>query len=198
MTGWTDDLCLSIWAAVYGTGRLSFPPGAQVLEVGCAEADWLGPMRIARPDLHLIGIDWREADRPAADLIIRGDVLAYDFLPASFDAVIACSTVEHIGLGHYDQDPLDVDGDTRCMERVARWLKPRGWAYLDVPFREAGFLLHGDEYRAYDNQTLASRLIVPGLRQAGRWFWPDLTLEPDRQIAPWVNVALYLVKEGAS
>lgn len=161
------DVCVSIFGHVYGTGALSFPVGARVLEVGCAEADWMTPMLAERPDLQIVGIDWRKCDRPG--LVIRGDVLTVDFAPGSFDVAVGISSIEHIGLGHYEQDPLDVDGDIRCMERIAYWLKPGGWAYLDVPY-EAAYHVHGTSHRAYDDPALASRLVVPGLTERKRWY----------------------------
>lgn len=155
------DECLSIFGDVYATGALVFPEGAHVLEIGCAEADWMTPMLAQRPDLHLTGIDWRGCERPGT--VIRGDVLTYDFPPASFDAVVGISSIEHIGLGHYDKDPVDVDGDTHCLERVVTWLKPGGWVYCDVPFRADGYQVVGDSHRIYDVATFP-RLMVPGLR----------------------------------
>ena len=160
------DPCLSIFAHIYATGALVFPLQARVLEVGCAEADWVTPMLELRPDLQVTGIDWRAADRPGT--VIRGDVLVHDFPAESFDVMVGISSIEHIGLGHYDEDPLDVDGDQHCMARVARWLKPGGWVYLDVPYGPT-YTVHGTEYRAYDEATLAARL-APGLQVTGRWY----------------------------
>lgn len=161
------DACLSIFGDVWATGALVFPQGASVLEIGCAEADWIAPMLAQRPDLHITGIDWRRAERPGT--IVKGDVLTHDFPPASFDAVVGISSIEHIGLGHYDGDPLDEDGDRHCMERVVGWVKPGGWVYLDVPFG-GSYHVHGTSHRQYDEAALAARLIVPGLRKAGQWW----------------------------
>lgn len=159
--GGVGDECLSMFADVWATGRLHFPPSARVLEIGCAEADWMTLMLAQRPDLSITGIDWRACERPGT--VIQGDVLTHDFPDESFDVVVGVSSVEHIGLGHYEADPLDVDGDRHCMERVARWLKPGGWVYLDVPFTKSGFKVVGTSYRAYDDATAVERLL-PGLR----------------------------------
>lgn len=161
------DACLSIFEYVYATGALVFPPEARVLEIGCAEADWMTPMLATRPDLQITGIDWRGVDRPRA--VIQGDVLTHKFQAASFDAVVGISSIEHIGLGHYSGDPLDDDGDQHCMERVAQWLKPGGWVYADVPYGPA-YLVSGTAYRVYDDDALRRRLLVPGLSLVDRWF----------------------------
>lgn len=130
------DLCLGFFQTFWDAGLLpELPTGAKVLEIGCSEADWLGAMRLARPDLHLTGIDWRDHPRPAADVQIQGDVLVHDFEPASFDAIIAVSMLEWAGVSHYG-DPVDEQGDRKTAARARRWLKPGGWFYFDVPYAE--------------------------------------------------------------
>ena len=167
MEGFTDDSCLSIFGNVYETGAVVFPEGAHVLEIGCAEADWMTPMLAQRPDLHLTGIDWRPCDRPGT--VVQGDVLTHDWPPNTFDAVVGISSIEHVGLGHYDADPLDADGDRHCLERVVRWLKPGGLFYADVPYGET-YTVVGDSHRVYDDAALAARLVVPGLIETGRFY----------------------------
>ena len=162
------DSCLSIWADAYETGLITFPPDARVLEIGCAEADWQTPMLALRPDLRITGIDWRACKRPGTT--IKGDVLTFDFPAASFDCVVGVSSVEHVGLGHYEHDPADVRGDVHCLERVARWLVPGGWAYLDVPFNLAGYYVEGTSHRVYDWDALAERLIPAGLVHEQHWY----------------------------
>lgn len=163
------DGCLSLFADIYETGALRFPPHARVLEIGCAEIDWMSPMGTLRPDLAFTGIDWRDTPwRPGR--IIKGDVLTQAWPSESFDVVVGISSIEHIGLGHYDADPLDVDGDRHCMERVVRWLAPGGWVYLDVPYAPEGYRVHGTEYRLYDARALRDRLCPAGLTRARTWY----------------------------
>lgn len=166
------DLCLGFWARCWDAGLVPLPQGARVIEIGCAEADWLTPMQAERPDLVLTGVDWRHVTAKAGMRIIRGDVLALDFPSASFDAVVAVSAIEHIGLGAYDNDPRDADGDTHCMERVREWLVPGGLVYLDVPYRPDGPHTTNGNFRAYAPDTL-SRLIVPGLVEQARYLVSD-------------------------
>ena len=160
------DSCLTLFGGVYATGAISFPVGAHVLEIGCAEADWMTPMLAERPDLTITGIDWRPGTRPGT--VIRGDVLTHEFPDASFDAMVGVSSIEHIGLGHYDHDPDDPDGDAHCMARVKRWLKPGGLVYLDVPYGPA-YRRHGTEYRVYDDAALQQRLLT-GFTEQRRWY----------------------------
>lgn len=162
------DLCLNIWADAYASGLFDFPPHARVLEIGCAEADWMSPMLAIRPDLELTGIDWRGCKRPGR--IIKGDVLTEAFPDGAFDCVVGISSIEHVGLGHYEKDPADPDGDRRCLERVARMLVRGGWAYLDVPYNAAGYTVRGTECRVYDDAAIRERLAVAGLTETHRWY----------------------------
>lgn len=163
-----NDPCLSLWAAVYGLGLFDFPIGASVLEIGSAEADWITPMLALRPDLQMTSIDWREQARPGVN--IRGDVLTHEFPDASFDAIVGISSLEHVGLGHYEADPLDADGDTHCLQRCVRWLKPSGWLYCDVPYDPRGYRVVGTKCRVYDDDALVARLGHRDLRFVGAWF----------------------------
>lgn len=156
------DMCLAFFAQAYEESWTSFPPGASVLEIGCAEADWQTPMRAKRSDLQMTGIDWREVKRVGTT--VRGDVMLLDTFPrASFDAIVSISAIEHIGLGAYDEDPILASGDTVAMVNAHYWLKPGGWMYLDVPYRPNGpFEVHSN-FRAYNEKALQERLIdLPG------------------------------------
>lgn len=190
------DCCLSIFGAVYETDTLVFPPDARVLEVGCAEADWMTPMLAVRPDLQITGIDCRPGGRPGE--VIQGDVLTHDWPDASFDVMVGVSSIEHIGLGHYG-DPLDPDGDRHCMERVARWLKPGGWVYLDVPYGPA-YAVAGTSHRVYDMPAVVSRLMGHGLQLQRAWYATGATVHTPSEAPPaqvgndLVYVALYATK----
>lgn len=130
------DLCLGFFEHFWKQGWLpDLPQGARVLEIGCAEADWLTPMKAARPDLYLVGIDQRDfGRRPGADETVLADVLTFQgFQSASFDAVIAVSMVEWAGTGKYN-DPKDESGDVITMRKAREWVKPDGWMYFDVPY----------------------------------------------------------------
>jgi SAM-dependent methyltransferase len=152
------DCCIGFFDEAWAAGVVPLADGARVLEIGSAEYDFLSDLARVRPDLDLVGIDWRISSSPKA---IKGDVLTYDFPPESFDAVISISTLEHIGLGGYDGDPLDPDGDSHAIQRAWTWLKPGGWLYFDVPYRPEGpYGVHGN-FRAYDPEAFAARFAVP-------------------------------------
>lgn len=160
------DLCLGFWAEAWDAKIVDFPQGATVLEIGCAEANWITPMLKERPDLVIQGVDWRACERPGAHSVIRGDVLQME-CEDRFDAIVSISAIEHIGLGSYNNDPLDESGDTIAILRAFQWLKPGGWMYLDVPYRPDGPYSVNSNFRAYDEAAIQSRLIVGGFVE--RW-----------------------------
>lgn len=51
----------------------------------------------------------------------------------SFDAATCISTIEHVGLGRFGDEP-DPEGDLRCMERMRELLRPGGWLILTMPY----------------------------------------------------------------
>lgn len=138
-------------------GAFTLPHGARVLEIGCAEADWISPTKQARKDLHITGIDWRGVKRLTADKMVMGDARERDrFQHQSFDRIVSISAMEHIGLGAYD-DPIDDNGDSVVMANCLYWLKPGGQMYFDVPYRQS-YIEH-KQYRGYDDEAIARRLL---------------------------------------
>lgn len=148
----TNDPCWSLFNANAIEVALQIRRGARVLEIGCAEANWLTPMAQARPDVYLTGIDSRECQRPGA-AIVTGNVLTHQFEPNFFDLVLLISTLEHIGLGYYG-DGLAEDGDRLCLKRVYEWLKPGALLYFDVPFYKNSHVTTKLDCRVYDELRL--------------------------------------------
>jgi SAM-dependent methyltransferase len=157
-------------------------------------------MLALRPDLQITGIDWRACSGPGT--VIRGDVLVEDFPEASFDVIVGISSIEHIGLGHYEHDPLDVDGDVHAMQRAARWLTPGGWIYADVPYGQT-YAVYDSAHRQYDEAALEQRLCGPGMTIADRWYtsgsaWPAtgsrLVARTDLDLSHFNYVAVVLMK----
>jgi SAM-dependent methyltransferase len=155
------DTCGNVFGQSLRAVDPSIPLDANVLEIGCAEFDWLTVAKQAWPDMTLTGIDQREP-KPGYDrsgsLRMQRDVLDYCFPRQSFDWIVAISTIEHIGLGHYG-DPVDPDGDTKAMQRAWEWLKPGGWMYFDVPFADS-YSVFGTKCRIYDTPAILKRLLT--------------------------------------
>lgn len=71
----------------------------------------------------------------------QGDLRMLDVAAHSFDLVINCSTIEHVGLaGRYDVIQGDANGDLAAMERLRELLTPEGSMLLTIPVgRDATF-----------------------------------------------------------
>lgn len=131
----------------------------RVLEIGCNEADWLALAHEAWPDIEFVGIDTRAHNATDGKIqrLCRDARKADIFEPASFDAIVSISAIEHIGLGHY-RDPKDPDGDSKAMANAWRWLKPGGFMYFDVPYNPERYEVRNTECRIYDDRALHERL----------------------------------------
>jgi hypothetical protein len=161
------DSGLALFTASLQASGLDVPAGSRVLEIGCSEADWLSLAQQADPTLGLYGIDWRCCGRPGT--IIHGDVLTHGYPAKGFDFILGVSSIEHIGLGHYSGDPVDVDGDVHTMQRVREWITDDGLVYLDVPYSATAYQVHGTEYRVYDDAALRDRLLPGWTVLAQHW-----------------------------
>jgi len=161
------DTCGHVFGQALRAAAPALKADARVLEIGCAEFDWLSRAAEAWPAMTFTGIDWRQPKGPVLPNVtrIKGDVMAQEFAPESFDWIVGVSSIEHIGLGHYQQDPKNEDGDSITMENAAHWLAPGGWLYLDVPWvpGKQKYHVHGTSHRVYDDEAIDNRLVVGGL-----------------------------------
>jgi hypothetical protein len=87
---------------------------------------------------------------------------------------VLLGALEHFGLGFYG-DPIDDDGDTKTMQNIARWLKPGGWVYFDVPCQPTYSVRPNRHFRDYAPASVQERLIAPsGLTERCRGYsWPE-------------------------
>lgn len=168
------DGCGDFFLAALESANPAIPDGAHVLEVGCAEFPWLTYAVASWPNMTFSGVDWRPTAITGADITRANALLPDLYQPASFDWIVSISAVEHFGLGHYEADPKDNDGDTRIIANMLRWLKPGGWLYFDVPFSPSGYRVVDTSHRQYDYDAFLQRLWIDGLAQAKascRWHW---------------------------
>ena len=65
----------------------------------------------------------------------QGDILKLDLRMQSYDLILCCSTVEHVGLvGRYGTTQSSTDGDLEAMKKLRQLLKPsKGKLLLTVP-----------------------------------------------------------------
>lgn len=94
---------------------------------------------------------------------IQGDFNELDFEPRSFDQILNCSSIEHVGIpGRYGSSE-DPDGDLRAMEKMAGLVKPGGNMVLTIPVGIDG--VHAPWHRVYGEARLP-RLLEHWVIQA--------------------------------
>lgn len=111
--------------AVVALEKLDLPPGALVLDFGCAKASSLRAMVAARPDLRAAAFDVSDAYRAHWDKFIAPENQATHTLPADwdgrFDAVLSFFALEHVAQPR------------TFLATARRLLKPGGTLHLIVP-----------------------------------------------------------------
>ena len=164
-----QDPALMLFTAAITRFNLTFPMGSRVLELGCAESDWLERMHACDPSLELTGVDARHQDRAANGfMLIQGSALRADlFEPESFDRIVLLGALEHFGLGFYG-DPVCEDGDQVTMQNVATWLRPGGFVYFDVPCQPTYRVSENRCYRSYAPASVQARLLPEPLMEINR------------------------------
>lgn len=126
--------------------------GASIMDVGCYYSNL--SLQLASLGYKVTGVDFQEYALTHPNFkFVKGDILELDF-KQKFDAVSIVSTVEHIGLGHYEEYQK-TDGDVLAMARIKKHLKPKGKVFLTVPF---GVKSQTETYRTYDWKSIQDLL----------------------------------------
>jgi SAM-dependent methyltransferase len=98
---------------------------------------------------------------------VRGDFNELELEPNSFDQILNCSSVEHVGLAGRYGSPDEADGDLRAMEKMARILKPDGDMVLTIPVgRDA---VHAPNHRIYGEERLPRLFERWEIREESYW-----------------------------
>jgi SAM-dependent methyltransferase len=106
------------------------PRGSKVLLIGCAG----DPLSTILPSLgfKVIGIDLKNVNIRYPDFeFVLADIRKTMFPDSYFDAAVAVSVIEHVGLLEGD-----IKGDQGAFEELKRILKPEGLLILTVPCSE--------------------------------------------------------------
>ena len=126
-----------------------------ILDIGCVHSRL--PIALASRGHRVVGLDFLPYPYRHPNLqAVRGDATRTPFHATSFDAVLAVSVIEHIGIGHYG-DPSAEGADREAVREIARILKPEGRSVITLPF---GRSLIDDSKRVYDAPHL-QRLLAP-------------------------------------
>ncbi|MEW6673839.1 MAG: class I SAM-dependent methyltransferase [Thermodesulfobacteriota bacterium] len=149
----------------------------KVLDVGCCWSTL--PIELAGLGFQVWGIDASPYFLTHPNFrFVREDICENSFSDNFFDRVLAISTIEHIGLGHYGET-RGSDRDKVAMKEIYRILKPSGKALVSVPFGEK---ITTSSFRIYDSASL-KMLVSPFHVESGRFyadkgmFWDEVSEE---------------------
>jgi len=109
-------------------------PG-KVLDFGCG-ISWMG-LLAARRGFEVTAVDLLQISWPyeySGLHFDHGDVVSLQLSPESFDLIVNCSSIEHVGLkGRYGVSNNYGDGDLEVMSLLRTLLKPGGHMLLTIP-----------------------------------------------------------------
>jgi SAM-dependent methyltransferase len=148
-----------------------------ILDFGCVED--LLPIHLCSLGYRVTGLDFRPYPFSHPNFnFIQADILTWEPIEDGFDAVISVSTVEHVGLGGYE-DPVGQDGDRIAVEKLFQACRPGGKVYLTVP---AGKPCVKRNMRIYDSHTIQELLpnidVLRFFAKPGRYeSWREITSE---------------------
>jgi SAM-dependent methyltransferase len=177
--------------------------GSTVLDVGCCDS--LLALGLAKKGYKVYGIDTRQYQEKHPNLtFVQEDIVRTSFPDGLFDAVIAVSTIEHIGLGLY-ADPIHDNADIMTVREIYRILRPDGRFIVTIPFAGEYKLAkyRGGYERYYDADTI--RKLFEGFQIKAREFlvgvsrfnWVNASEKEasDPSLRYHANIALLLVKQ---
>ncbi len=121
----------------------------EILDIGAAES--LLSYELASFNYSVTAIDIRPIALFHPNLkFVKTDICNPVLPPASFDCVIALSTLEHIGLGWYG-DETGENYDVKAAQQISLLLKPEGSFILTVPYGKKALT---PVHRIYNQESL--------------------------------------------
>lgn len=171
--------------------RAAAPSGARTLS-GDREIEWTwtlahirrGPGRVldfgSGNGMMALGAFFAANEVVAVDLLpeeypfspygieyVKGDFNELEFEQESFDQILNCSSVEHVGLAGRYGSPDEPDGDLRAMEKMAGLLKVGGDMVLTIPVGLDA--VHAPNHRIYGEERLPRLLEHWEVREESFW-----------------------------
>lgn len=131
------------------------PQAGRILDVGSCGAAYLGVIQQAGRDLHCLDPNPLGASEwfPAGAVFHQQNLIGNDLPSGHFDAVLAISTIEHIGLPFYGQQPFR-DGDRLALAEIWKLLKTDAPAIVTVPAGQSKLASWYRQYSAADLRRL--------------------------------------------
>ncbi|MEA5627349.1 class I SAM-dependent methyltransferase [Nostoc sp. UHCC 0251] len=145
----TNERILEKTFVLQSLARLHELSNITVLDVGAAES--LLSYELATLNYSVTAIDIRPIALFHPNLkFVKTDICKPVLPPASFDCVIALSTLEHIGLGWYGDEPGE-SYDIKAVQQISLLLKPEGSFILTVPYGKKALT---PVHRIYNQESL--------------------------------------------
>lgn len=131
----------------------SVPPGAEVLDVGASESTLC--LSLATLGYRVTAIDPRPNPLAHPNLrVVVGRIEDWE-ADSPFAVVVCLSTIEHIGVGAYEQEGADERADLMAMRRIQELTEPDGLLILTTSYGSSSV----DEFsRTYDRGGLEELL----------------------------------------
>ncbi len=124
------------------------PQGSKILDVGSCES--FIALMLACLGFKTYAVDIREYPFYHPNLtFIKSDICKTSFKDEYFDAVVAISTIEHIGLGWYGDN--ENGSDLKAVFEIRRILKSKGKFILTLPY---GISQTAKFFRIYDKHSV--------------------------------------------
>jgi SAM-dependent methyltransferase len=149
---WYRALHVRLRAALAGVG-------GTVLDAGCGTGGFLRQLRLHRPDLRAVGVEWSPQAAPRAATkaqtpVARGSVNALPFADASFDAAVSADVLCHAAV-----DPA------QALAELRRVLKPGGRLVLNMPAYM--WMMSAHDHRVHNVRRQTAGQTASMLRDAG-------------------------------
>ena len=136
----------------------------RVLDVGCCWSPL--PIELASLGFEVWGIDIARPGLSHPNFrFVQEDICQSTLPDGFFDRVLAISTIEHIGLGHYGES-VGEGKDQQAVMEIYRLLKVRGKAMISVPFGKRRVT---PIFRVYDSNAFKN-LVSQFKVKKTQWF----------------------------
>jgi hypothetical protein len=132
------------------------PVGSHILDFGATESTLA--LSLASMGQDVVALDLRPYPLEHPRLtVVTCRAEEWDGPDHPFDAIVSLSTLEHVGLGHYENGHGKgcPDLDRKILERFRGWLRPGGLLILTAPY---GRWSVDDFQRTYDRKHLRALL----------------------------------------
>jgi len=105
---------------------------SRVLDLGCVGSVLTGIASRLGHQVTAVDLNDIEYEMPGV-MFRKGDINVLDFGDATFDVIMNCSMIEHIGLGSRYGSGRQTAGDLMAMEKLRNLVAPDGTMILTVP-----------------------------------------------------------------